>query len=54
LSNELFDHHVDPQENKTLANEIESKKTVELLSRQLHMGWKYAKPNTKSISIDED
>jgi arylsulfatase A-like enzyme len=54
LSNELFDHHVDPQENKNLANEIESKKTVELLSRQLHMGWKYAKPNTKSISIDED
>ncbi len=47
LSNELFDHNIDPQENKNIANEIEHEKTVELLSQQLKLGWRYAKPITQ-------
>jgi arylsulfatase A-like enzyme len=47
LSSELFDHYTDPQENNNIANEIEHKNIVEILSRQLDMGWRYSKPKTK-------
>ncbi len=43
LSNELFDHHVDPQENKNLANDAGHKETVDLLSRQLTRGWSHSR-----------
>lgn len=44
LSRELFDHKTDPQENINLANELEYKDTVELISQQLKKGWRYSKP----------
>ncbi|MBC8314214.1 MAG: sulfatase [Bacteroidales bacterium] len=37
LRSELFDHDIDPQENKNLADDAEYKETVGLLSRQLNM-----------------
>ena len=39
LSNELFDHFVDPQENINIASKSENKKTVKLLSEQLKKSW---------------
>ncbi len=48
LSAELFDHVLDPNENKNIAGAVE-KETIGLLSKQLHMGWEYAKPNQKII-----
>jgi arylsulfatase A-like enzyme len=50
LSNELFNHNIDPQENKNIAKKIEHEKTVELLSQQLKMGWRYAKPITQQTA----
>jgi len=44
LSKELFDHDIDPGENKNLANEAEYKETVELLAKQLKQGWTGCKP----------
>jgi iduronate 2-sulfatase len=44
IGRELFDHFIDPQENKNLALEAEYSKTVELLSQQLESGWKNSKP----------
>jgi iduronate 2-sulfatase len=44
LSYELFDHNIDPQENKNLANDAKHKGTVELISQQLNLGWRYSKP----------
>lgn len=48
ISNELFDHNIDSQENKNLANYAEYKETVELLSQQLNMGWRYCKHKNTS------
>ena len=45
LGHELFDHFVDPQENRNIADEPESGKTVEKLSRQLKLGWRYSNPS---------
>lgn len=39
LDRELFDHNIDPQENKNLAALPEYENTVELLSEQLQLGW---------------
>lgn len=46
LSNELFDHKNDPQENKNIATDPEFKETVKLISQQLKDGWRYSKPKT--------
>ena len=48
LSNELFDHKTDPQENLNIAKEPELKETVELISQQLKMGWRYSKPKNST------
>ena len=50
LSNELFDHETDPQENINIANKPEHKETVELISQQLKDGWRYSKPKTSVIN----
>lgn len=42
LHKELFDHTTDPQENINLANELEYKETVEVISQQLNKGWRYS------------
>jgi iduronate 2-sulfatase len=44
LGRELYDHYTDPLENKNLADETGHKKTVEILSKKLNMGWRYSKP----------
>ena len=44
LSAELYDHVLDPNENRNIAGEAE-KSTIDSLSKQLQLGWKYAKPN---------
>ena len=44
LSSELFDHESDPDENLNLINEISYEQTIAKLSRQLNLGWRYAKP----------
>lgn len=46
LDRELFDHLIDPQENKNLVNDLEYKNTVELISKQLELGWRNALPVT--------
>jgi iduronate 2-sulfatase len=45
LDRELFDHSVDPMENRNVAGEVRYKKTVEKLSEQLKNGWRGAKPH---------
>jgi arylsulfatase A-like enzyme len=44
LRTELYDHNIDPQENKNRAEDPEYKKTIEELSKQLKAGWRNAKP----------
>ena len=44
IGKELFDHFIDPQENKNLAMETAHVETVELLSAQLKAGWRKSKP----------
>ena len=44
LDRELFDHLIDPQENKNRVNDLEYKNTVELISKQLELGWRNALP----------
>lgn len=44
LSSELFDHKVDPEENRNIANEPQYEQTVDLLSKKLKAGWREAKP----------
>ena len=44
LHRELFDHQTDPGENVNLAAKPGYEILVESLSRQLHQGWRYAKP----------
>lgn len=44
-SYELYDHKVDPDENRNIANLPENKKLIEELSAQLDDGWKAARPN---------
>jgi len=44
LSNELFDHQIDPQENKNIAADPAYREIVESLSQQLKKGWRYSKP----------
>ncbi|NOZ19584.1 MAG: sulfatase [Planctomycetes bacterium] len=41
---ELYDHQTDPGENVNLANQPEHKDLVAKLSRQLHKGWRAARP----------
>ena len=44
VARELYDHHIDPEENSNIAG-VESKKDlVQSLSVQLHNGWQAAKP----------
>lgn len=45
LLKELFDHQIDPLENKNIAEDPGSVNIVEALSQQLKKGWRYAKPN---------
>ncbi len=44
IGTELFDHFIDPEENKNLAMETEHLKTVKLLSEKLESGWRSSKP----------
>jgi len=44
LSVELFDHDIDPQENRNLVNDTGYVNTVDSLAKQLTLGWRYAKP----------
>lgn len=39
LSRELFDHFIDPQENKNIAGELGNEKKVEMLSEQLRIAF---------------
>lgn len=41
---ELYDHEIDPQENKNLEKDPAYKATIEALSAQLKAGWQNAKP----------
>lgn len=45
LCKELFDHQVDPLENKNIAEDPESVQIVETLSLELKNGWRNARPN---------
>lgn len=42
VERELYDHIFDPNENLNLANKPEMKDVIEVLRRQLIMGWRYA------------
>lgn len=44
LRAELYDHEIDPQENKNRAEDSKYKATVEKLAQQLKAGWRNAKP----------
>ena len=44
IATELYDHRVDPQENRNLAAKPENAGLVEKLSAQLSAGWKAARP----------
>lgn len=44
IGTELFDHTVDPQEDKNLAQDSKHQSSVETLHKQLEMGWKHARP----------
>jgi arylsulfatase A-like enzyme len=48
---ELYDHEVDPGENRNLAYEPGFEAIVEDLSRRLDLGWKAALPSTHSASF---
>jgi iduronate 2-sulfatase len=39
VGRELFDHHIDPQENRNIADESENKQIVNLLSQRLNTEW---------------
>jgi len=45
---ELYDHETDPGENVNLANHAERRELVESLRKQLHAGWREARPPTKA------
>jgi arylsulfatase A-like enzyme len=50
LASELFDHATDPEENLNLINESSYEQTIDSLSRQLKLGWRYAKPVDRPIT----
>jgi arylsulfatase A-like enzyme len=52
LRNELYDHEIDPQENKNLAGDPAYEKNVVELSVQLEDGWQKAKPKKISRSAN--
>jgi arylsulfatase A-like enzyme len=45
LARELYDHDVDPSENKNIAAEEDMKKTVAELAAKLKAGWQAARPS---------
>ena len=53
LSKELFDHQIDPQENKNIAADPAHREIVEALSQQLKKGWRYSKPNIQQTASNE-
>jgi len=46
LFRELYDHQTDPDENVNIAGHPDLAETVAALSKQLHQGWRGARPPT--------